>query len=222
MIIEVLPVGALQCNCVVLGDPESRSALIIDPGDEAGKILDLLERRGWRAQMIFQTHAHLDHVGATGEVQRAVECDVALHPGDRFLHENLETQAQWLGVPPPPAVPWTVELEAGQSISVGPHTGKVLHTPGHSPGSVCLYFPDAVPTEESEESRDRRPLLVAGDLLFMGSIGRTDLWGGSMDELTRSLHEQILPLPDETFVLPGHGPATTMANEKRWNPFLRT
>lgn len=240
LILEVIPVGPLQCNCIILGDQSTKEALVVDPGDEPERILAILGKHGLRTRMILHTHAHIDHVGGTAHMQRALEADVALHPEDRFLYDGLDMQAQYLGAPPPPTTDVTMDLKDGQAVAWGKHEGEVLHTPGHSPGSVCLYVPETnVRSGSSRDSAMGRmvhpgahllppadiprslPLLLAGDTLFWGSIGRTDLWGGSYEEIMKSIRERLLVLPSESLVIPGHGPVTTLEKEKGHNPFLQ-
>jgi glyoxylase-like metal-dependent hydrolase (beta-lactamase superfamily II) len=240
LVLEVIPVGPLQCNCIILGDQKTKDALIVDPGDDAGRILEVMEKHGLKARMILHTHAHIDHVGGTAEVHEALEADVALHPQDRFLYDDLKMQAHYLGAPPPPKTDITKELKDGQAITWGQHEGEILHTPGHSPGSVCFFVPETQVRSASPgatgESRivlpgstrlppsdtlRSLPLLLSGDTLFWGSIGRTDLWGGSYEEIMTSLRERLLALPGESLVIPGHGPVTTLEQEKGHNPFLQ-
>lgn len=217
MIVETFPVGLLQCNCTVLGDPKSGRALVIDPGDEPGAILAVLQRHGLQAEAILHTHAHLDHVQATRELAESTGARVMLHPGDQFLYDSVEMQAQMLGFPVPDTMPVDHHVRDGETVAVGGIHGEILHTPGHTPGSLCLRV--------GSETGAAAPLLAgrlfAGDTLFLGSIGRTDLWGGDMDQILRSIHERLLTLPDETIVVPGHGPLTTIGAERRSNPFLR-
>jgi glyoxylase-like metal-dependent hydrolase (beta-lactamase superfamily II) len=217
---------------VILWDPETREALVVDPGGEPERILEVLRANDLHPRMVLHTHAHIDHLSGTARIHEALGCEVALHPGDRFLHEHLEEQAAWAGLPCPPRTPLTAELRDGQAVRVGGAEAEILHTPGHSPGSICLYFPErARPRVEldprlrlpgvPEGSGENVPLLLSGDTLFWGSIGRTDLWGGSYEEILRSIRERLLRLPDPTLVIPGHGPPTRLQDEKRGNPFLQ-
>jgi glyoxylase-like metal-dependent hydrolase (beta-lactamase superfamily II) len=210
---ETFPVGALGCNCTIVSCPETREALVIDPGDEAPEILAALARSGLRAVKIVHTHAHFDHVMATGDVAAGTGADVLLHRDDRWLYDNALMQATMFGlVRPgdrPPPVP-TVELGGDAVISFGRHEVRAIHTPGHTPGSICLYF------EESGQT----PLLFAGDTLFRGSIGRTDLWGGSLPAIKHSIRDRLLTLPEPTLVIPGHGAETSVGAERENNPFV--
>lgn len=214
MIVESFPVGFLQCNCTIVGCPRTRQALVVDPGGDVPLIEETLARHGLRVAAIVHTHAHFDHVAGTGELARKTGAPVLLHPGDRFLWDDLAGQLGWVGLrgafPIPPAPPPDQELSAGQTVRFGEQGTLVLHTPGHTPGSVCfsLGTPEGL-------------LLLSGDTLFAGSIGRTDFPGGDHEQLLTSIHERLLPLEDSTRVIPGHGPATTIGAERRQNPFLR-
>jgi glyoxylase-like metal-dependent hydrolase (beta-lactamase superfamily II) len=209
MIQETFPVGLLQCNCTVLGCEETRRAVVVDPGDEPERILETLRRHDLTCQAILHTHAHLDHVGGTQALAEATGAQVLLHGGDQFLYDNVEMQARMFGFPIPRTLPVDRHVQDGEALGFGNHRGEILHTPGHTPGSLCLHLPGGA------------PLLLAGDTLFLGSIGRTDLWGGDTDTILRSITERLLTLPDETIVIPGHGPATTILQERRANPFLQ-
>ncbi len=207
MIHEVLVVGLLQCNCSVVGDEESREAMVIDPGDNVEEILVILKRHGLKLKQIVVTHAHIDHVGGAMRLKRATGAPILLNQNDQALLAMLEVQAGWIGLPAPEAVRVDQGLRDGDTVAAGQLSAGVIHTPGHTEGSVCLYFP-------AEKK------LLAGDTLFAGSIGRTDLPGGSFHKIMRSLHEKVLALPDETVVVSGHGPATTIGEERESNPFL--
>jgi len=209
MIHEILPVGMLACNCSVLGDEKSREAVVIDPGDDIDRVQEILSRHKLRVRYIIATHAHIDYVGGIEKLKRATGAAVLMHEGDLPLYQNLALQAAWLGVQPPEAVEVDQFLKDGDAVHWGPHSLEVLHTPGHSPGSLCLHLPGA----------ERR--IFSGDTLFQSSIGRTDLWGGSFDQILRSIKNTLLPFPDATPVFPGHGPATTIGEERETNPFLQ-
>jgi len=208
MIHEILPVGMLACNCSIVGDEESGEAIVIDPGDEIDRVQEVLTRHKLRPKYIVATHAHIDHVGGLAELKRATGAPVLMHAGDLPLYQSLGVQAQWLGVPPPGVVNVDQFLKEGDTLSVGSYVFEVLHTPGHSPGSLSLHL------------SGNQQKLFSGDTLFQGSIGRTDLWGGSFDQILRSIHERLLIFPDETPVFPGHGPATIIGEERETNPFL--
>jgi glyoxylase-like metal-dependent hydrolase (beta-lactamase superfamily II) len=213
---RTFPVGLLGCNCSIVSCPETGRALVVDPGDEGPEILAALARDGLTAVSIVHTHAHFDHIMATGEVAAATGADILLHRDDRWLWDHAIMQTEAFGVTRPGGAAWqappppTRELAGDEAIPFGRREARALHTPGHTPGSICLYL------EESGEP----PLLFAGDTLFRRSIGRTDLWGGSATELARSIEERLLTLPDITVVVPGHGPETQIGLEREQNPFL--
>jgi hydroxyacylglutathione hydrolase len=207
MIHEILPVGPLQCNCSVIGDEITREAMVIDPGDDIGDVLALVRKHNLKVKQIVITHAHIDHVGGAMKLRAATGAPILLNQNDYALLKMLDVQAAWIGVEDPGKVEIDRGIDQGDTIGAGSLTAKVIHTPGHTEGSVCLYFP-------AEKK------LIAGDTLFAGSIGRTDLPGGSMQKIINSLHEKVLALPDETVVVPGHGPLTTIGEERESNPFL--
>ncbi|MFZ0910572.1 MAG: MBL fold metallo-hydrolase [Candidatus Acidiferrales bacterium] len=231
LIHEVIPVGMLQCNCSILGDPSTHEAIVVDPGDEVDRILEILRKHKLKVLAIVSTHTHIDHVGGLARLHEATGAPVLMHEDDLELYRHLDMQAQWLGVPAPEMTNVEEFLREGDSVKWGEFEASVIHTPGHTPGSLCLYLPShkiaaASQTDLPADSRSKEqgisePRLIAGDTLFAGSIGRTDLWGGSFPEIMKSLKTKVLALPDETFVLPGHGPATTIGAERESNPFLR-
>ena len=214
LIIETFPVGVLGCNCTIVADPETHQGLVVDPGDQAPRILSALERLGVQAVKLVHTHAHFDHVLGTGEVAARTGAEILLHRADRWLYDNVELQARFFGLPWPasatPPPPPTRELEGDEVLPFGQREARVLHTPGHTPGSLCFFV------ERSGEI----PLLFSGDTLFRQSIGRTDLWGGSFEQLTSSIRERLFSLPEATVVIPGHGPSTTIGAEREGNPFV--
>jgi glyoxylase-like metal-dependent hydrolase (beta-lactamase superfamily II) len=207
MIHEILPVGPLQCNCSVIGDEGSREALVIDPGDNIEDVLGLVRKHNLTVKQIVITHAHIDHVGGAMKLRAATGAPILLNQCDYALLKMIDLQATWVGMESPGKV--EIDQPVGQAdiIKAGSLSASVLHTPGHTEGSICLYF-------EAEKK------LIAGDTLFAGSIGRTDLPGGSFEKIIRSLKEKVLALPDDTVVLPGHGPMTTIGEERESNPFL--
>jgi hydroxyacylglutathione hydrolase len=210
-----IPVGMLQCNCTIIGDPLTGEALVVDPGDEVERILALLGRHKLTVKAIVSTHAHIDHVGGLAKLHQFTGAPVLMHHEDLPLYQGMDVQAAFLGVRAPELTAVDHLLKEGDSLRWGAFEAKVIHTPGHTPGSVCLYLPN----QESNLVLPT-PKLFAGDTLFAGSIGRTDLWGGSMDQIMDSLRGKLMELPDDTIVHPGHGAATTIGEERQSNPFL--
>lgn len=207
MIHEILPVGPLQCNCSVIGDDVSHEAIVIDPGDDIEDVLAIVRKHNLQVKQIVITHAHIDHVGGAMKLRSATGAPILLNQNDYALLKMLDEQAAWLGMASPGKVEIDQSMGQADSVKAGSLVADVIHTPGHTEGSVCLYF--------AAEKK-----LIAGDTLFAGSIGRTDLPGGSFEKILRSLHEKVLALPDETIVVPGHGPLTTIGEERESNPFL--
>ena len=208
MIHEIFPVGPLQCNCSVIGDSTTREAIVIDPGDDIDRVTAALDTHKLTVKQIVITHAHIDHVGGAMKLKKLTGAPILLNESDTALLKMLDIQAAWVGMKSPGAVAIDSSLNGGDLVTVGSIRGTVIHTPGHTEGSVCIYFP-------AQEK------LIAGDTLFAGSIGRTDLPGGSFDKIMRSLHREVLALPDETLVVPGHGELTTIGEERSTNPFLQ-
>ena len=208
MIHEILPVGPLQCNCSIIGDETSREAMVIDPGDDIADILAIIEKHKLKVKQIVITHAHIDHVGGAMKLRAAIGAPILLNQKDYTLLKMLDLQAEWIGMQSPGKIEVDHSLGENDAVQAGSLLANVMHTPGHTEGSICLYFP-------AEKK------LIAGDTLFAGSIGRTDLPGGSFDKIMRSLHDKVLALPDETAVVPGHGPLTTIGDEREGNPFLK-
>jgi hydroxyacylglutathione hydrolase len=207
MIHEILTVGPLQCNCSILGDETSREAIVVDPGDDIPSILAILAKHNLTVKQILVTHAHIDHIAGAHNLKQLTGAPILYNQNDLPLVGMMEMQAGWLGIPTPHVAPPDDNLEDGKLISITGLSGTILHTPGHTQGSVCLYLPD-------------HTLLIAGDTLFSGSVGRTDLPGGNTRQLLTSIHNQILTLPDEVKVIPGHGEETTIGEERQSNPFL--
>jgi hydroxyacylglutathione hydrolase len=207
--IETIAVGPLACNCSIVVDPESGEAAAIDPGDEADRILDTAGRLGARLVRLLHTHAHFDHIGATRRVAEATGAPICLHPEDSFLYERLPEQARLFGISCAAPRPVDHAIRDGERLRAGGLTFLAIHTPGHSPGSCCFLL------------EGMRPVLFAGDTLFRDSIGRTDLWGGSFDEIAGSIRERLYTLPEDLRVVPGHGDETTIGRERMTNPFVR-
>jgi hydroxyacylglutathione hydrolase len=207
MIHEILPVGPLQCNCSIIGDENTREAMVIDPGDEIEDVVALLQKHGLTVKQIVITHAHIDHIGGAAKLRKLTGAPVLLNQNDYALLKMLDVQAAWVGMAVPEQVQIDQPLANGDKLQTGNLEATAMHTPGHTEGSVCLYF--------AAEHK-----LIAGDTLFAGSIGRTDLPGGSLKKMMSSLHERVLTLPDETVVIPGHGPLTSIGAERETNPFL--
>jgi len=204
---KILPVGLLQCNCSVIGDEQTHEAMVIDPGDQVDDILNILRQAKLTLKYIVVTHAHIDHVGGAMKLKAATGAPILLNQNDLALLKMLDVQAAWIGSPPPGRVQIDDSVSEGEKLKIGNITSNVLETPGHTEGSICLFFPD-------------EKKLIAGDTLFAGSIGRTDLPGGSYEKIMRSLHTRLMALPDDIEVVPGHGPLTTIGEERETNPFL--
>jgi glyoxylase-like metal-dependent hydrolase (beta-lactamase superfamily II) len=207
MIHKILPVGPLQCNCSIVGDETTHEAMVIYPGDNIEGVLAIVHQHNLVVKQIVITHAHIDHVGGAMKLRAKTGAPILLNQNDYALLKMLDVQASWIGVAAPGEVAIEASIADGESLRAGNLTANVLHTPGHTEGSVCLYFP-------------AEKLLIAGDTLFARSIGRTDLPGGSYEKIMRSLHDRVLTLPDDTVVIPGHGPRTTIGEEREENPYL--
>jgi hydroxyacylglutathione hydrolase len=207
MILETFPVGLLKCNCTILGDEEAGEAIVIDPGDDVGRIERRLNEQGLKLKQILITHAHIDHIGGAVKLKKLTGAPIFLNEADLEQLKIMAVQAAWVGVATPETAPPDESLADGMTVGLKRYPAQVLHTPGHTRGSVCLYF---VPLN----------ILFAGDTLFAGSIGRTDLPGGNYGQILESIRSRLLGLPGETEVIPGHGDATTIAVERKSNPFL--
>jgi len=205
---ETFPVGPLRCNCTLLANMESLEAIVVDPGDEVADILARLARHHLTLKQIIVTHAHIDHIGGAAQLKRVTGAPVLFHQADLPILDMLEMQAGWLGIPTPEKVVLDQSANNGLATGIPGLEAEVIHTPGHTPGSICLLFP-------------KQELLLAGDTLFAGSVGRTDLPGGDTGALLRSIHTRVLTLPENTLVVPGHGQETTLAQESETNPFLQ-
>jgi hydroxyacylglutathione hydrolase len=252
LIHEIIPVGTLQCNCSILGDPETREAIVVDPGDEVERILEILREHQLNVRAIVSTHTHIDHVGGLALLHAATKAPVLIHAADLELYRHLDMQAQFLGMSTPESMRIEDFVKEGDSVRWGGYAARVIHTPGHTPGSISLLVEKGLQSFEQGYLDRARPQaakasaevhlhghaldaapasvrggqlapgrLVSGDTLFQGSIGRTDLWGGSMKDILSSIREKLLALPDETLVIPGHGEITTIGEERAENPYLR-
>ena len=208
MIHEILRVGMLQCNCSIFGDEQTREAIVIDPGDNIPEILAIVKRHELSVKAIVITHAHIDHIGGAHKLRAATGAPVYMNQNDALLRDMLDVQAGWLGVETPEKVTIDTPVREGDNLVLGTTEFSVLDTPGHTQGSISLWIP--------AENK-----LIAGDTLFRDSIGRTDLPGGDGRQILRSIHDKLLPLPDETIVIPGHGETTTIGREKQFNYFLQ-
>jgi len=206
IVVRTFPVGPLQCNCSIIGDTLTGQALLVDPGGDADLILNELDALGLKVVAIIHTHAHLDHILAAGEIKRVTGAPIHLHEGDLFLWEGVEEQCRRFGLPSVRLPRPDHFLQDDQDL--GCCGGVALHTPGHTPGSISFWFDDC-------------KTLVAGDTLFRGSIGRTDLWGGNFEQIVSSIRDRLYTLDDDALVITGHGPSTRIGAEKETNMFVR-
>jgi hydroxyacylglutathione hydrolase len=207
-LVESFPVGPLACNCSIVADPDTKQAIVIDPGDEPDRVLEVLSRNSLVPVALVHTHAHLDHVGVSARLARVTGAPILMHEGDAPLYEHLEDQARLFGFTMEPPAMVDRFLSHGDRVICGSGALEVLHTPGHTSGSLCFRM-------EGDTA-----ILFSGDTLFRRSIGRTDLWGGSTPQILSSIKERLLTLPGGLLVLPGHGETTTIAEEARHNPFV--
>jgi hydroxyacylglutathione hydrolase len=208
--IETFAVGPLACNCTVIADDATGEAIVVDGGDGINEVVDLLARRQWRAKLLLHTHAHLDHIGDLGRLRELTGGRGLLHPADLPLYAALPLQARWIGLAGAPrVVALDGELHDDELFKLGVVCCKVLHTPGHTPGSVCFEIDDGT-----------NVTLLTGDTLFAGSIGRWDLGGTSMEDVVHSIRTRLMTYADATPVVPGHGPFTTIGIERNSNPYL--
>ena len=203
--IETIVNGPFQENCHIVWEEESKAAIVVDPGDEAERLIRAARFLALDVKAVYNTHGHIDHAGAAAPVCEAFGVPFAMHPADEFLLEGLPDQARMFGLPPMRAPRLDRPLADGDAIELGSARGEVIHTPGHTPGGVCFRFGE---------------VLLVGDTLFAGSVGRTDLPGGSTRQLLAAIRDRLLVLPESCRVLSGHGPATSIGVEKKHNPFL--
>lgn len=208
MIQKTFVVGPLQCNCTLLACEKTREGVLIDPGDEAPRLISELQKTGVTIKYLLHTHAHFDHIGATGSLKAHTGAQICLHQADQFIYEMLPVQGQMFGMTFQAAPPVDHFVKDEEVLRFGEHSLEVIHTPGHSPGGICFKL------TSGEES------VFSGDTLFQGSIGRTDLWGGDYELLIGSIKRRLMVLNDDILVIPGHGPQTVIGKEKRTNPFL--
>jgi hydroxyacylglutathione hydrolase len=209
LFVTTFPVGMLQCNCSIIADPVSKEAAVIDPGGDADEIVKMLEANGFKPKYLLHTHAHFDHILGSRAVKERTGAKICLHKGDEWLYDNLATQGAFMGMKfEEKTLPVDHYLDDGEELELGNIKTTVIHTPGHTPGSTCFAV------------ADKESILFAGDTLFQHSIGRTDLWGGSMEEILKSIKQKLFRLDDSTEVIAGHGPNTTIWDEKRQNPFV--
>ena len=215
MIHEILPVGWLQCNCSILGDETTGEAMVIDPGDDIDAILEIVARHRLKVTAIVITHSHIDHIGGAKKMKAATGAPVYLNENDLLLYQHLGEQAKMIGTAEPEKTSIDLSPKDGDTIQAGSIKASVIHTPGHTPGSICLLVP------AQDKRADASPVLIAGDTLFRGSIGRTDLRGGDTRSILKSIKEKLLALDDNVLVIPGHGGETTIGFEREHNPFLQ-
>jgi len=220
MILEHRAVPPFMKNGFTLGCEETREGVIVDPGDEVDELLAAAERHRLDVKAILLTHAHLDHVTGVARAKQALGVPVWLHRDDNFLYQRVVQQGQMFGLPVDPQPPIDHFYHGEGPLRFGRYEVRVLHTPGHCPGGVCLAI--SKDTKEAKDTKDTKelPTLIVGDTLFAGSIGRTDLPGGDMETLLRSIREVLFSFPDDCVVWSGHGEPTTIGREKRTNPFL--
>lgn len=209
MIIDSFPVGPLACNCTLMADEQTREAIVIDPGDDVSRIHKWLTDKNLTLKQILITHGHIDHVGGALRLKRLTGAPIFMNEADFPQLAMMDVQASWLGITPPETAPPDGSLADEATVGLGAYPAKVIHTPGHTQGSICLHF---APLK----------LLIAGDTIFAGSIGRTDLPGGDSEQIIDSIESRLMVLPDETKVIPGHGPITTIGSERKSNPYIRT
>jgi hydroxyacylglutathione hydrolase len=211
VIVEHLSVGMLACTCTIVADEVTREAIIVDGGDEVDRIAAIVDELGLHVKYLVHTHAHIDHIGALGELRARCGGAGLLHRADLPLYQTLAMQAQWIGLSPvPPVVAIDGDLRDDETLTIGATKVRALHTPGHTPGSTSFAL----------ESAEGTAMLLTGDTLFRGSIGRWDMGGTSAEDIVTSIRTKLLPYPDNIPVIPGHGPATTIGHERATNPFL--
>jgi hydroxyacylglutathione hydrolase len=213
VIVETFPVGLLACNATIVGDETTREAIVVDGGDGVDDVLVHLKRLNLRAKYLVHTHAHFDHIADVGRLREATRAQALLHSADLPLYNDQPRLVKLFGMPPiPPPVKLDGDLYDGERITIGGVSCEILHTPGHTPGSVCF----SITSNDTQSTR-----LLTGDTLFAGAIGRWDLGGTSMEDIVASIHRKLMDFPDATPVVPGHGAFTTIGTERATNPYLQ-
>jgi hydroxyacylglutathione hydrolase len=208
MIVESFPVGPLQCNCSIIGCPETGEAAVIDPGGDVEKIVEFAKSKNLTIKYLLHTHAHFDHIMGSRELKELTGAKICLNKSDESLYQNLLKQCSMFGFKATDPLPVDHFLDHEEHVQIGKVKASVIHTPGHTPGSLCFCL------------QDKDSILFSGDTLFNRSIGRTDLWGGSFEDIIKSITTRLMVLDDSTRVVPGHGPDTDIWSEKKQNPFL--
>lgn len=208
MLVNTFPAGPLGCNCSIIACPETKEAIVVDPGGDVEKIIALCDQHGLTVKMLLHTHAHFDHILGSREMKEKTGAKICLHKEDQWLYDNLDKQCALFGFSNEAPLPIDIYLQDEEEVQVGSLKASVIHTPGHTPGSLCFSL------------QDKQSILFSGDTLFQHSIGRTDLWGGSYEQILQSIRERLFVLDDSTEVIPGHGSNTTIWSEKRENPFV--
>lgn len=215
MLIKSIVVGPLEVNCFIIADDASKRAIVVDPGDEPDRIMDIIKSNDFVVEYIICTHGHFDHVGAVSDLKKDTNAKVLIHKDELVIYSAAKDMAAFWGYDLDPLPDPDVLLKDGEDIAVGDLNFKVLHTPGHSPGGICLYI-DNPPSPLTKG--ELKGVVITGDTLFAGSVGRTDFYGGDMNRLKESF-KRLMELPENTMVLPGHGPETTIGQEKKENMF---
>jgi glyoxylase-like metal-dependent hydrolase (beta-lactamase superfamily II) len=210
LLVETFPAGPLQCNCSIVACADTKEAVVVDPGGDTERIAEIVAHYDLTVRSIIHTHAHLDHIYCTHDVKQAHGGEICLHRDDAFLYDAFDMQCQMFGVPSRAVSPVDRFLEHGEQVALGKRKLDVIHTPGHTPGSLCFEVTDG-----------SRTIVFAGDTLFRRSIGRTDLPGGDGKLLQRSIRERLYTRDLDALVVPGHGPSTTLGDEAKANPFVR-
>jgi glyoxylase-like metal-dependent hydrolase (beta-lactamase superfamily II) len=210
LLVETFPAGPLQCNCSIVACGDSKDAVVVDPGGETERIAEIVAHYDLTVRSIIHTHAHLDHIYCTHDVKQAHGGEICLHRDDSFLYDGFDAQCAMFGLPTRPVSPVDRFVDHGDQVAFGRRGLEVIHTPGHTPGSLCFEVTDG-----------SRTIVFAGDTLFRRSVGRTDLAGGDARVLQRSIRERLYTRDLDAMVVPGHGPSTTLGDEARANPFVR-